>query len=228
LTSLSPSYNFISGARLSSRIIFRGAIRIFIMGEERDPIRELKLGEKIKNLRSSMHLSLKEVAEKTGLTEPVLSQIENDIVPPTIAALAKISRSLKVELGYFFQKDLFGGEVEVVRRDERKIVRRQRRLGSTPLSYSYQSLAYRKTQRNMQPFLIEFDIDIQEELPSLSHEGEEFLYLLEGELEFRTDKETVILHEGDSLYFDSQISHALYGRGKKKPKAIVVIFTPRD
>ena len=200
----------------------------FLMEEEKDPIKELRLGQKIKGLRSSMRLSLKEVAEKAGLTEPVLSQIENDIVPPTIAALARIGRALKVELGYFFQKEPLGGEIEVVRRDERKIVRRQRTLGSTPLSYSYQSLAYRKTRRNMQPFLIEFDLDIQEEIPSLSHEGEEFLYLLEGELEFRTEKEGIILHEGDSLYFDSQISHAFYGRGKKKPRAIVVIFTPRD
>src|SRR3990170_112203 len=120
-------------------------------------------------------------------------------------------------IGSKYSKDLLGGDIEVVRRDERKIVRRQRTLGSTPLSYSYQSLAYRKTRRNMQPFLIEFDLDIQEEIPSLSHEGEEFLYLLEGELEFRTEKEGIILHEGDSLYFDSQISHAFYGRGKKKP-----------
>jgi len=198
------------------------------MEEEKDPIKELRLGQKIKGLRSSMRLSLKEVAEKAGLTEPVLSQIENDIVPPTIAALARIGRALKVELGYFFQKEPLGGDIEVVRRDERKIVRRQRTLGSPPLSYSYQSLAYRKTRRNMQPFLIEFDLDIQEEIPSLSHEGEEFLYLLEGELEFRTEKEGIILHEEDSLYFDSQISHAFYGRGKKKPRAIVVIFTPRD
>lgn len=198
------------------------------MEEEKDPVKELRLGQKIKELRSSMRLSLKELSGKTDLPEPVLSQIENDIVPPTIAALAKIGRALKVELGYFFQKEPLGGEVEVVRRDERKIVRRQRPLGPTPLSYSYQSLAYRKPHRNMQPFLIEFDIDIQEEIPSLSHEGEEFLYLLEGELEFRTLKESIILHEGDSLYFDSLISHAFYGRGKKKPKAIVVIFIPKD
>ncbi|RJP71517.1 MAG: cupin domain-containing protein, partial [Candidatus Abyssobacteria bacterium SURF_17] len=113
---------------------------------------------------------------------------------------------------------------EVVRRGEHKKVSRRPTPEKSPLSYSYEALSYRLTTRHMEPFLVEFDVDIDEDVPPLSHTGEEFVYVLDGEIEFHAEDEVVRLTKGDSLYFDSSMPHAFIGRGNVKPRAVVVIY----
>ncbi len=195
------------------------------MNEEKNELKELKLGEKIRSLRLKRGFTIQDVANVTGLSKALISQIENEVVIPPVATLLKISRALDVHIGYFFQEDEEEPKIEVVRKEERKKVKRRFPRGKDPLSYSYESLSFRKSEKHMEPFLVEFDSDIDEDVPTLSHGGEEFLYLLEGELEFRTSEGVIKLQPGDSLYFDSQIPHAFRGIGKKKARAIVVLFT---
>ena len=76
----------------------------------------------------------------------------------------------------------------------------------------------------MEPFFVEFDIDIDEEVPPVSHKGEEFVFVLEGEVAFHAEDDIVRLSQGDSLYFDSNIPHAFVGKGSIKARAIVVIY----
>jgi len=78
------------------------------------------LGQKIKNLRQGQKLSLQAMAEKTGLSQPVLSQIESEVVAPPVATLLKISKALNVNIGYFFQEEESGKRAVVVRKNERK------------------------------------------------------------------------------------------------------------
>ena len=77
----------------------------------------------------------------------------------------------------------------------------------------------------MEPFLVELDIDIDEDLPALEHEGEEFFFVLEGEVEVKMGDKVILLKQGDSLYFESTVPHAFKGRGHKKPKALAILFT---
>ena len=79
----------------------------------------------------------------------------------------------------------------------------------------------------MEPFLVEFRRSRVDKLAYLSHEGEEFIYLINGTLEFRTKKETLILNAGDSLYFDSSIPHAYRSLERKNSKALVVVYSKR-
>jgi transcriptional regulator with XRE-family HTH domain len=196
------------------------------MGEElRDEMKGLKIGEKIASLRKAKKLSRLDLAEKSGLTEIIISQIESDIISPTVAALIRISRALEKELGYFFQDREDEARVEVVRKNERKTVKRRRSSGDYALSYSYQSLSFRR-EKHMQPFLVEFDIDVDEDISLLTHEGEEFLFLLSGDIEMRTDNEVILLKEGDCIYFDSSVHHGFIGRGGLKPRALVTVYTP--
>ena len=116
-------------------------------------------------------------------------------------------------------------EVEVVRRGERKRIQRTLSHRASPLSYSYQSLAYKKSNKKMEPFFLEFDISVEEAIQPLEHAGEEFLFLLEGELEIHMGKEVIHLYEGDAIYFESEVPHAVIGRGHKKPKALAVLYT---
>ncbi|RMG58541.1 MAG: XRE family transcriptional regulator [Deltaproteobacteria bacterium] len=195
------------------------------MAGEREELKELKLGEKIRALRQKKGFTIQDVAESTGLSKALISQVENDVVIPPVATLLKISRALGVHIGYFFQESEREMKIEVVRSDERKKVKRRFPRGKDPLSYSYESLSHRKADKHMEPFLVEFDSEIDEEVPMLSHGGEEFLHLLEGELEFRTPETVITLKPGDSLYFNSDVPHAFRGVGKGKARAIVVLYT---
>ncbi len=78
----------------------------------------------------------------------------------------------------------------------------------------------------MEPFLVEIEPRDEKNTPIYHHSGEEFLFVLEGELEFRGDDRVIVLKRGDSLYFDSQIPHALRGLSGKKVRVLAVIFSP--
>ena len=195
----------------------------------RKDVKDLKIGEKIMALRKSKGYSLKEVADRSGLSEAVISQIEDDVVSPPIATLLKISKILGAEIAYFFSEGKSDKKFDIVRGNERRKVERklpQRKI--MPLSYSYEMLSAHRKENHMQPFLVEFDINVEEEINPMSHEGEEFLFLLEGELEYKLENEVITLKKGDSLYFDSKTPHAFRGIGKIKPKAVVVIYTPKE
>lgn len=190
-------------------------------------VRELQLGEKIRALRTGRGLTVGELASRTGLPEPVLSELEEGVTPPTIGALLKMAGELGVGLGHFFKDEDSGREIEVVRAGERRPIRSGEVVGPVPLSYSYASLSHTSAGKSMQPFFIEVDIDIEDEIPLASHQGEEFIYVLDGEMEMRFDDETVVLRAGDSLYFNAQRPHALYGRGPVRPRAVAVVSSEK-
>lgn len=195
------------------------------MERAKDELRELRLGEKIKALRSKKELTIKDVADASGLSKALISQIENEVVIPPVATLLKIGKALGVHIGYFFREGDEDTRIEIVRADSRKRVKRRFPRGKDPLSYSYESLAFQKLDKHMEPFMVEFDANIDEKVPKLSHKGEEFVHLIEGELEFLTGDDVTRLYPGDSLYFESQIPHAFKGVGKTKARAIVVIYS---
>jgi len=192
-------------------------------------VKDLKIGERVMALRKSRGLSIKDLADRVGLSEAVISQIEEDVVAPPIATLLKISKILGVEIGHFFGEEKSEKKFDIVRGNERrKVERRLPQRKTMPLSYSYEMLSAHREENHMQPFLVEFDIDIEEEIEPVSHNGEEFLFLLEGELEYKLENEVITLKKGDSLYFDSKTPHAFRGKGNVKPKAVVVLYTPKE
>ena len=187
-------------------------------------IKELNLGQKIKTLRQRKGLSLQQMAEKTSFSKPLLSQIENDVVAPPIATLMRISKALGINIGYFFLEDESGKKAVVVRRNERKQVFRRIHEDPGKVGYYYESLAYPKGDKHMEPFQIQFEVKQKEDLIFFTHQGEEFIYVLEGQLEFNYEDDTFLLEAGDSLYFDSNIPHAFRAMGRKKALAIDVIY----
>ncbi len=190
-------------------------------------VKDFKIGERVRSLRESQKMPLEKLARETGLSPTVLDQIEQDIVAPPISTLLSIAKVLGVDINYFFAELRSAGDLEIVRANERRSIKRKP-AGKTALTYSYQTLAYRMADKKMEPFLVEFDINIEEEVPMMSHDGEEFIFVLEGEVEFRSERETVVLRHGDSIYFRSRIPHAFKGIGQVKPKAVAVIYSPKE
>ena len=107
--------------------------------------------------------------------------------------------------------------MDIVRRDERKIVVTRGSL----YGYQYEALAYKKPGKNMEPYIISPTFD---EETIFQHEGEEFMYVLEGTHEFIYDGKKYVLNEGDSVYFDSAVPHTGKSVGQKKAKLLAVMF----
>ena len=190
----------------------------------REELKDLNLGQKIKNLRQKKGLTLQEVAEKANLSEPVLVQIEGEVVAPPVATLLKIARAVNVNIGYFFQDQDAEKRAVVVPKSDRKRVFRRIHEDPSKVGYYYESLAYPKADKHMEPFHVTFEVKKKEDLIFFNHKGEEFIYVLDGQLEFNYEDETYALGTGDSLYFDASLPHAFRAVGKKAATAIDVIY----
>ena len=190
----------------------------------KEELKELNLGQKIKTLRQRKGWSLQQMTDKTHLSVPLLSQIESEVVAPPVATLLKISKALNVNIGYFFQEEESGKRAVIVRKNERKQVFRRIHEDPSKVGYYYESLAYPKADKHMEPFQVQFEVKKKEDLIFFNHKGEEFVFVLEGQIEFNYEDETFILEPGDSLYFDSSSPHAFRAVGKKSALAIDVIY----
>jgi transcriptional regulator with XRE-family HTH domain len=196
------------------------------MDDIKHEVKKLHIGRKIRDLRKKAGLILQDLSDRTGLSKPLLSKIEKEVVSPPIATLLKISKALDVNISFFFQNDDSEERVVLIRSDESKVVD-SRYFGREESGYYYEALAYKKSKKYMEPFLVEFKKKKAEKLSYFSHEGEEFIYLLEGTLEFRTEDQEYVLYPGDSLYFESSIPHAYRALERKNAKALTVVYPER-
>lgn len=189
----------------------------------KNELASLDIGRQVRSLRNQRNLTLQELSELTGLSKPNLSQIENNIVTPPIATLLKISTALGVQIGMFFQKNSQETNMVVVRKEDRYGIAKGPHISH--IGYQYEPLAYPKPHKSMEPFIVHMEQREAADIVFNNHKGEEFLYVLEGELEFRYGEERVLLNEGDSLYFDSSIPHGYRGINGTV-KTIAVIYRP--
>jgi len=195
------------------------------MDKIREEVKELQIGLKIRRLRQERRLTLQDLADATGLSKPLLSQIENEQVIPPISTLLRIAKAFKVQLQTFFQEEGSSEKCILVRAGEsRRLHRRPNLEGALP-PYTYHSLAYGKKNRNLEPFLVEFEARQWSEELQVSHEGEEFLFLLEGELELHYGEKVMTMGPGDSVYYDSSEPHGYVALGTVRPRAVAVLYS---
>lgn len=187
-------------------------------------IGELAIGGKIRQFRENKGLSVQELAAAAGLSRPLVSQIENEQVSPPISTLLKIANALNTDISFFFQDTGLQEKTVVVRENERLNSPRRKVQGKAQLGYTYEALAYKKAFKHMEPFLVTFEAKEAEEVIKFSHEGEEFHFVLEGQLEFSSEEETIVLNPGDSIYFESDQLHGFRALGDKPAKALVTVY----
>ncbi len=191
----------------------------------KEEVAALNLGNKIRSLRKHRAMTLQEVSELTGLSKPLLSQIENNIAAPPIATLIKISTALGVKISHFFRDHEKTDRIVVVKKDERYSVKKLfHHRNESRVGYRWESLAYPMVGKQMEPFLVEIEPREEKDLLYNDHKGEEFHFVMEGKVEFRTADQIHILEKGDSIYFDSSIPHALRGMGGTA-KSLIIIYT---
>jgi transcriptional regulator with XRE-family HTH domain len=185
------------------------------------------MGEQLRALRRQNGWSLAEVSKRTGVSVSALSKAENGKMSLTYEKLAALSGGLGVDIGYFFSgppapTEPNGGTRRSVDRHGTG------RLVNTP-NYVHFYLNAELLQKKLVPIEIEVLARTLEEFGALGrHEGEECLYVLEGEIVLCTEHyEPVRLAKGDSIYIDSGMGHA-YLKGCDGPcRALVVSSAPR-
>jgi transcriptional regulator with XRE-family HTH domain len=182
---------------------------------------ELGIVRKIRHIRLQNKLTLQRVAERTGFTKSYLSMVESGKKAPPIATLSKIANALNVDIAAFFEQKKPEDSVTLVKRGKGKPVVRH----GTIFGYRYKSLAPTKRQKRMEPF-ISTNIPRGKGEEWFDHEGEEFIYLLEGKMKFLYGDKEYVLEEGDCVYFDSGIRHRGEAMGKRPTKALLVISQP--
>ncbi|OLP20431.1 XRE family transcriptional regulator [Leptolyngbya sp. 'hensonii'] len=168
-----------------------------------DPL-EHYLGATIRDLRLKHGLTIAEVAEQAGISRGMLSKIENAQTATSLETIAKLASALGVSLSTLFRDyNVPEGGAQLVKRGEgMEVVRRGTKRGHT-----YHLLAYDQGPTKLfEPFLITMD-DASEVFPTFEHPGTEFIYLLEGSLEYRHGQYTYLLEPGDALTFRGDIPH---------------------
>jgi transcriptional regulator with XRE-family HTH domain len=193
--------------------------------KEKEEFEEIRVGEKIKELRERKGLSLKEVADLTGFSTALLSQMENHLVSPSLGTIIKLARAFGVRVGDFLG-ETEGEPFTIIRRDERKIISRFASKDGVKYGYVYESLGFDKKDRHMEPFIITLEPATVKTAKTSVHEGEEFIFVLEGEMEVILGNHTDVLYPGDSIYYDSTIPHRVQCHQEKVTKILAVIYAP--
>jgi transcriptional regulator with XRE-family HTH domain len=191
-------------------------------------IKEFRIGQKIRGLRQQKRLTLQELSDLTTLSKPLLSQIENEQVVPPLATLLKIAMGLKVDIHFFFENESNRQKYVVTKKETLREFEAVQRpvVNDVSRPYIYHSLAQGMRHKHMEPFLVEFGTCDWDERLFFKHEGdEEFLYIVEGELDLHYNKEIIRLRAGDSIYYDSSQPHGWVAVGQTKAKAVAVLYT---
>ena len=138
-----------------------------------DPnVEALRIGGKMKELREKHRYTFQDLSAKTDLSKEYLSQVENNEVVPPVATLLKLAKALNVSTSYFFQDQAGSEKIAVTRVEERTRVERRPHHHKGEVNYIYEALEAKKTEKQMQPFLVEFPPQDTSDMIFVSHEGD--------------------------------------------------------
>jgi transcriptional regulator with XRE-family HTH domain len=187
---------------------------------------EKTVGEKIKQIREMKKVSVEELAARSGMEIAMIQKIEQEKNVPSLAPLIKIARALGVRLGTFLDDSDNYGPVVVRSGEYHKGARFTSQASEAREHLNFFSLAFDKAGRNMEPFIVDIESGLQSDYMLSSHEGEEFIYVLDGEVEINYGKETYTLAKGDSIYLDSIVLHNVHAANQNPARILAVVYAP--
>jgi transcriptional regulator with XRE-family HTH domain len=176
-------------------------------------------GEKLAEIRKKKRLSLDELSEKTGLTVSHLTNIEEgkDFAP--VGDILKISRALTINPEELFATGGTGREEDLKKKRVADFKKREE-------AYQYTVLTPQGKDKHLRAFRIVIPAKSEHPKISYGHEGEEVVYVLEGEVEIKVGQKKHHLKVSEALHFDSGIIHSLMNPGDKQTVLIVTLYTP--
>jgi quercetin dioxygenase-like cupin family protein len=174
------------------------------------------VGQRIAHLRKERGLSVRDLANETGLTPEFIGDVEAGGVLPPVAFLIRISKALSIDAGSLFSEE------------EERVVseRRQQSFVKRTQEYAYQVLTPGAENKHLKAFLVTIEPMKEHKMVDYSHEGEELIYLLKGRIEVLVGENSHLLKKGETIHFNSGITHRLRNLGKEPARLIVAIYTP--
>ena len=168
------------------------------------------LYKRFNSLCQEKNIQPSELAERSSISDNKIKKILNGNYIPTIHELIRLARTLGIRPGTLLD-------------DQQQIGPVVKRGNDTPSS-GYSALAPTKVGRQMEPFVLR--LTAGEIPPGSSHEGEEFLYILEGKVSLSYGNDSFILDKGDSIYYDSIVEHCLTVSEGMKAEVLAVLYNP--
>jgi transcriptional regulator with XRE-family HTH domain len=181
-----------------------------------------KVGKRVKKYREQLGLTQEQLAVNASLDLAFIKDVEDGKVYPPIGSMIKFSRALGQRLGTFMD-DQYVPDPIIVRYADRKEETAASREGSARGHYHYFPLGKGKSDRHMEPLFISIEED--EEKAMSTHEGEEFMVVVHGKILVKYGKEEYILERGDSVYYNSVVTHFI-GAIDGPAEILAVLYSP--
>lgn len=178
------------------------------------------IGAKVHDLRAARGMKLVELGQHTGMSAAMLSKIERGRLVPTLPTLMRIALVFSVGLDYFFSDERKRHAFAIVRKQGR--IRLPSAMSKTAVPYQFESLDYQALEPRLNAFLATFQSVDPARLPTHTHDGVEFIYLISGKLELTWHGEAHTLEAGDSVYFDARVAHGYRRIGRDECVGVVV------
>ena len=174
------------------------------------------LGSRIKKMRRARKMTFEELGAESGLTPNTIREIERGNILPPVSSIIKIAKALQIDSG-----DLLSEE-ERQDAEKRKIESYEKRTRE----YAYRSLTPNARNKHMKAFHVTIEPQQAHKMVEYQHEGEEFIYVLEGTLEITVGENSWNLKKGQSIHFNSALIHKLNNPEPENTELIVVVYTP--
>lgn len=183
------------------------------------------VGKRIQKLRTNKGISMSELANRIGVSRSLISQVEKGDAYPSLQTLEKIVDALDVSLGQFFQIDLNVDALQNnINNNEEEIIARsgKRKVITMQDSKNKYHILTPSLYKNMEFLITEYPPYVEgDAVDYFKHDGEEYFYVLTGQLHLTIGSNTYIINEDDSGCFDSGELHCYINKGDKIAKLIV-------
>ena len=172
------------------------------------------VGQKIKQVRTKKKISLDTMANDTGFSIDYLKKIEGGKKIPPVGALLQIARALEIDSTFF------------LREQASSVQNRVRAYTKRTDNYAYTTLTPGAENKHLKAFKVAIEPLQDHEGVGYQHEGEEFVYVLQGSVEIVVGEHINVLEEGDSLHFNSGIRHRMRNLSESRAEMLVVVYGP--
>ena len=172
------------------------------------------IGKRIRRIRLDKKMSLDTIANETGLSKEFIKKIEAGDQRPSVGTLLQISRTLHIDSSFLLKEQ--GDALE----------ERSKAYTKRTDNYAYTPLTPTAENKHLKSFRIVVEAQKSHGGVGFQHEGEEFVYVLKGNVEVQVGDHINKLKKGDSLHFNSGIKHDLKNTGKTDAELIVVVYAP--
>lgn len=187
--------------------------------DDTDSTMNIDVGGSLRRLREERNLTLRALAEKSGLAINTLSLIENGKSSPSVSTLQQLAMALEVPITAFFEAEIPKNNIAYVKADHRP----QAAFDHGKL----EDLGAGSIIQAVEPFVVTLEANAGSGSKEIVHTGYEFVYCLEGRILYTIEGYTYLMEPGDSLLFEAHLPHLWQNLGPSESRSILV-FYPTD